>query len=329
MRINSPIKKSPDIFMATKPSTKKVNMPTNNLQWEAAALFNEYMSAVNPEMPKITIEAFDSALHETGNTRIIPLDLSHALKTNYPATTPNLMANFVRICEGDTIVTSAITSSELFYVIRGKGRSETEWGVTEWSTGDVFVIPATESVRHNATSNAAFYWINDAPVLRYLGVVPARANFSPAFFSHDRIRLELGRVRKDPRASFHNRIGVLFANPACPLTKTITPTLWTLYDVLPAGTVQLPHRHNSVAIDFCVSTGSETYTLIGNEIDENGRILDPVKVAWATGSVFITPPGLWHSHHNDSGEDAYVLPIQDAGLVTQMRILDIQFANKN
>lgn len=26
--------------------------------------------------------------------------------------------------------------------------------------------------------------------------------------------------------------------------------------------------------------------------------------------------GYWHSHHNESGEDAHVLPIQDAGLHT-------------
>ena len=315
--------------MAKKLGTGKENITSNNLQWGAAALFNEYMSAVNPDMPKVTIEAFDSSLYKTGNTRIIPLDLSPALKTNYPATTPNLMASFVRICAGEMIVTSAKTSSEMFYVIRGAGTSETEWGITEWSAGDVFVIPATKSASHKATSDAAFYWVNDAPVLSYLGAAPVSATFSPVFFSHERIIAELERVRKETKESSHNRIGVLFANPACPLTKTITPTLWTLYDVLPAGTVQLPHRHNSVAIDFCVSTGSDTYTLIGNEIDENDQIIDPVKAAWATGSVFVTPPGLWHSHHNESGEDAYVLPIQDAGFVTQMRILDIQFVEKN
>ena len=314
---------------ATKPDTVTENIPTNNLQWGAAALFNEYMSAVNPAMPQITTEAFDSSLHETGNTRIIPLDLSHALKTNYPATTPNLMANFVRICAGEMIMTSAKASSEMFYVIRGAGTSETEWGITEWSAGDVFVIPATESARHKATSDAAFYWVNDAPVFGYLGAAPARTTFSPVFFSHERIMSELERVRKEPDASFRNRIGVLFSNPACPLTKTLTPTLWSLYCVLPAGTVQLPHRHNSAALDFCVSTGSDTYTLIGREIDEHGRITDPVKAVWTTGSVFVTPPGLWHSHHNESGEDAYVLPIQDAGLVTQMRILDIQFVTEH
>lgn len=315
--------------MTIKQDAVKENIPFNNLQWSTAALFNEYMSAVNPEMPQNTIEAFDSSLHETGSTRIIPLDLSHALKTNYPATTPNLMANFVRIRAGEMIVTSAKTSSEMFYVIRGAGTSETEWGITEWSAGDVFVIPATESARHKATSDAAFYWVNDAPVLGYLGSVPARATFSPAFFSHERIVSELERVRKEPEASSRNRIGVLFSNTACQLTKTITPTLWSLYCVLPAGTVQLPHRHNSVALDFCVSAGPDTYTLVGREIDERGHIVDPVKATWTTGSVFITPPGLWHSHHNESEEDAYVLPIQDAGLVTQMRILNIQFVTAN
>ena len=31
---------------------------------------------------------------------------------------------------------------------------------------------------------------------------------------------------------------------------------------------------------------------------------------WVSGASFITPAGCWHSHHNESGEDAHVLPIQ-------------------
>ena len=45
------------------------------------------------------------------------------------------------------------------------------------------------------------------------------------------------------------------------------------------------------------------------------------------GAAFVTPPGYWHSHHNESGADAYVLPIQDAGLHTYLRTLDILFSN--
>ena len=34
------------------------------------------------------------------------------------------------------------------------------------------------------------------------------------------------------------------------------------------------------------------------------------------GGVFVTPPGWWHSHHNESDDVAWVLPMQDAGLYT-------------
>merc|ERR1712146_840497 len=46
----------------------------------------------------------------------------------------------------------------------------------------------------------------------------------------------------------------------------------------------------------------------GPELDEDGWGKNPIRVDWATNGVFVTPPGWWHSHHNDSGEDAWVLP---------------------
>ena len=36
---------------------------------------------------------------------------------------------------------------------------------------------------------------------------------------------------------------------------------------------------------------------------------------------------MWHSHHNESGKDAYVLPIQDAGLLTYQRVFEISFSH--
>lgn len=67
------------------------------------------------------------------------------------------------------------------------------------------------------------------------------------------------------------------------------------------------------------------------EVTIRRSVLIPVSVAnrvdWTTGSIFITPPGWWHSHHNDSQEEAWVLPIQDAGLYTHQRTLDIRFSD--
>ena len=48
---------------------------------------------------------------------------------------------------------------------------------------------------------------------------------------------------------------------------------------------------------------------------------------WKSGASFITPAGYWHSRHNESGEDAHVLPIQDAGLHTYLRTLDILYSH--
>jgi len=291
-------------------------------QWQSQAQVKEYMSAVNPPMPKIDVVDYPSSLHASGPTRIIPFELSKSLETTYSATTPNLMASYLRICEGDTLKTDAKATSQVFYVIRGKGRTQMKSGTIEWKEGDLFTLPAVPDALHTATADSAIYWVNDAPLLNYLGVQPTAERFEPVLYTKEFLSKELADVRKI--AEGRNRTGFLLSNPNFPITMTLTHTLWALYNVLPAGVTQKPHRHNSVALDFCVAAGENTYTLIGKDIDDEGNIINPVKAMWTPGSAFVTPPGWWHSHHNDSGEDAIVLPIQDAGLIMNMQVLDFQ-----
>jgi gentisate 1,2-dioxygenase len=66
--------------------------------------------------------------------------------------------------------------------------------------------------------------------------------------------------------------------------------------------------------------------MIGTELDSDGMIKDGHREDWKTGASFITPAGYWHSHHNESELQAHVIPIQDAGLQTYLRTLDIQFS---
>ena len=58
---------------------------------------------------------------------------------------------------------------------------------------------------------------------------------------------------------------------------------------------------------------------------ERGEIADPVRVDWEAGGAFVTPPGMWHAHYNASGAPAHLIPVQDAGLQTYLRSLDIRF----
>lgn len=292
-------------------------------QWEQQADFKEYMSAVNPNMPKIDVIDYPNTLHEEGKTRIIPFDLSKQLNTDYPATSPNLMANYLRICKNETLKTDAKVTSQMFYVIRGAGKTQMSHGTINWKAGDLFTLPGVPDALHHASEDTAIYWVSDAPLLKYLGVEPSEERFKPVLYTKERLCKELASVREEAKGK--NRTGILLSNPNFPKTMTLTHTLWSLYNALPAGVDQKAHRHNSIALDYCVAAGPKTYTLIGKEVDENGDIINPIKAMWKAGCVFITPPGYWHSHHNDSDEDAIVLPIQDAGLIMNMQVLDFQY----
>ena len=61
--------------------------------------YYEYTKAADPigsgAIPQIPFADFGSELHETGCTRIIPLDISAKLGCEGPATSPALCANFV------------------------------------------------------------------------------------------------------------------------------------------------------------------------------------------------------------------------------------------
>ena len=131
---------------------------------------------------------------------------------------------------------------------------------------------------------------------------------------------------RDPASAQANRLSVLLGNQFFPQTMTITHVIWAMFGRLPVGAVQAPHRHQSVAVDLVVDAKPGCYTLVGKTLGSDGRIKDGERFDWQPHAVFVTPPGLWHSHHNESGHPAHILPIQDAGLHTYLRTLDIRFA---
>eukprot|EP00978_Attheya_sp_CCMP212_P012281 scaffold30492_cov47-Attheya_sp.AAC.3 len=324
----------------------------------------EYTSAANPPMAAIPILSYPAELHETGETRVIQLDLKDHIQVPYSATSPNLLASYVRIIKGEKIQTRARATSQAFYVIRGKGRSDCGvHGVIPWATGDMVVIPRCPGpILHSAesTHDSSLYWVSDEPLLRYLGVMPSEDIFQPTVIRRETMLKEFEKLTHQPGVEHPNRMGILLGNtvtaarrpptspgdeasalfPEAPAsgTLTLTPTLWSLLNMLPPKDDQMPHRHNSVALDLCVFAPPEeegedgkklgVYTNMGPELGEDGMVKDPIRADWKSGSAFITPPGWWHSHHNETGEPAWVLPIQDAGLYTYQRTLDIRFSQR-
>jgi gentisate 1,2-dioxygenase len=296
-----------------------------------AARFHDYRYASNPladgTLPRIPGVRFGADLHEQGITRTLPLDASGLLACPGPATTPGLCANFIHVCPGDAHITDANATSQLFFVMRGSGSTALDGeGEFEWQAGDLFTLPARSRATHVAAADAALYWVHDEPLMRYLGVEATRRQFSPTLYRRSEIVKALDAVIRDPSSATANRQSVLLGSRMFPQTMTITHVVWAMFGILPVNAVQAPHRHQSVAVDLVVDAKPGCYTMVGRSLDADGRIKDGERFAWEPHAVFVTPPGLWHSHHNESGHPAHILPIQDAGLHTFLRTLDIRFS---
>ncbi len=301
----------------------------NRVDLAEDALYHEYTSAVSPHLPPVPIVLYKSKLHRAGPTRIIPLDLSSELGCAGPATGPTVSASYLRICANESLTSSSLASSQLYYVIRGKGRSASEYGVIEWRQGDVFVLPESGPVKHTADDDTALYHVNDEPLVTYLGSRPATPRFEPVLYPGDRAMSELKKVSEEPGAGTRNRNAIILGNRSMRQIKSATPTLWAAIVLMNPGEVQRPHRHNSIAVDIIISAEPGSYSLLGSAVDDEGNILNPHRVDWEPQAAFVTPPHLWHGHYNDSGKPAMVMAVQDAGFYEHLRTLNIQFTGLN
>jgi gentisate 1,2-dioxygenase len=299
--------------------------------WTGDARYFEYSRAANPvgsgHIPKIPLELFPAQRHGSINTGIVPFDISDQLGiADGPATSPALLASFIRIAPSASVATAPVATSELYRVISGSGYSEVDGRHLHWATGDFFVLPANCPAVHNASTDTTMYWVTDEPLLRHLGVAPTQQRFEITHFPAERVEAELTAIESSPHATDRNRLAVLLNTAPNELTQTVTHVLWAMYGLLPVEAVQRPHRHQSVALDLVGDCEPGCYTLVGRSLDADGEIVDPFRVDWEPNSAFITPPGLWHAHYNESDAPAHIIPIQDAGLHTYLRSLDIRFA---
>jgi gentisate 1,2-dioxygenase len=303
---------------------------------EAVALIYDYPQAANPVRPGLTeplpLQRWDAATHRRGPTAIHPLDLSAALRCEGPLTSPALAAHVLRILAGECLELAAVASSSLLVVLSGRGTLQRPAGpgseplTLAWGPGDVVVLPTGPTPCLQAAEESSLFWVHDGPLLRYLGVAPTAPRFRPALYRAERLEAELARLEADRSASRPNRLSLLLGHTDLPASRTVSHTLWAMLGLVPAGALQPPHRHQSVAIDLILDCDPGCYTLVGSELDGEGQIRNPRRIDWEPGGVFLTPPGLWHAHVNESGRTARLMPIQDAGLHTYLRSLDIRFA---
>ena len=303
-------------------------------EWADDARYFEYSKAANPigsgHAPQVPIVQFGPEVYIDKPTGVVPLDLSQQLGIKGGgATSPALLAKFVRIRAGEQIDTSPNATSQLYYVLYGRGFAAVNGRLVRWEKGDFLTLPAAARAVFYADAETAMYWVHDEPLLRYLGVDATRPMFRATKFRRTDAVAKLEDIASRPGANDKSRVSVLLANAEEEQSLTITHVLWAMFGVLPAGQEQRPHRHQSVALDLILDAPpSGCYTLLGTRLDERGEIADPIRVEWQAGGAFTTAAGHVARALQRDRYPAHLIPVQDAGLQTYLRSLDIKFTQR-
>ena len=253
--------------------------------------------------------------------------------------TPSLFVRYFHFKRNEILEDNLLdASSHIYYIVNGSGKTEIGKKNPKtfvWKKGDVLILPFTQKqVVHTSFEKSILFTCDDNPLFSFLNASPIEKRFEPLHYKCDDIMNAVKQFNSEKGAENRNRNGVLLTNTQMVKEKmnTLTHTMWSLMNMISPKTIQKPHRHNSIAIDLCTDIDDKAekeesvYTLMSKEIDESGNLIDPVKMHWKKNCTFVTPPGWWHSHHNETDQDAWVLPVQDAGLYTYQRTLNIEFS---
>ena len=290
---------------------------------EARGRFFNTGNAFNIVNPPVPDHAFTEeprrALGEATPTGLIACDLSAALGCPFPATTPLVLAHYGRIRAGETLTTDFAASGTIGYVIQGSGTTVCGAEQIAWSAGDVFVLPGGIAASHTAETTAVLWLVTNEPQLAFENLRSPAPGQSPTDLVHYRaaeIDRQIDMLYAVGRGGTTAGSALIFSAERQEATRNILPTLTAAMNSLPAGLVQPPHRHNSVAVSLVIQ-GENCFSLI------DGRRKD-----WSPWATTITPPVSVHSHHNDGAEQARFLIIQDGGIFYHARAMGFEFAEQ-
>ena len=128
----------------------------------------EYESNVNPDLINIPITTKNIVDCSFGITFI---DFSELYNVSYNATTPNLLASFIKLQEDKEITFQMNGSSHLFYIMKGSSEITIDDESFCLLNDDIFVTPCFEFIRikNIGSEELNIYYVNDSPLINYLG----------------------------------------------------------------------------------------------------------------------------------------------------------------
>ena len=239
------------------------------------------------------------------------------LKTNYPATTPHLLARYIRVAAGETQCLNLTTAGEIYYLLQGAGSIAKGEDLINWVEGDTVCLPGGgETVIASKDTDCVVYSVTDEPTLSWHGAQPPTTESSlieAVHYPGNEVMQLLTNVQQREAADDMTGRFVQLTNAGGQTTNTVTRTIGLAVNSLEPGGIQTPHRHNAIALTLCLG-GDDVYSMIEGE-----------KVQWQRHAVMVTPPAELHSHHNQGKDTMLSLVAQDGGVFYNARTIGFSF----
>ena len=204
-------------------------------------------------------------LYADGPSGIIPLDLSDELGiSDGPATSPALVANSVRIPAGERIATNPNATSQLYYVISGRGFSAVNGRLVRWEKGNLDAPADSHATFHADAGSDAVYWVNDEPFLRHLGAEATEPRFRATKFRRADAVARLEEIASRPNATTRAESASCWPMPRRSRHDDHSRLVGDVRSAA-AGSGAATTRNQSVALDL-ILTPSQAATRCGHPV---------------------------------------------------------------
>ncbi|MBB5695467.1 cupin domain-containing protein [Muricoccus pecuniae] len=281
----------------------------------ARARFFNSGNAFNIKLPPVPAADFAEVLAAAGApdspTGLYVCDQSEALGCPFPATTPLMLARYIRLRAGETLTLNLAATGLIIHALRGRGEAPD----LSWSPGDIFLLPGGQPTPLRATEDTLIWMVSDEPLLALGAALPGPAPLEAVHYPSAEIERQIAIIAGATTNPDTSGLAVIFSSDALEAARNITPVLTLSLNTLPPGMAQPPHRHNSAAITLFLQ-GENCHSMVGNR-----------RCPWALGTTLVTPPGDVHSHHNGGSTQARFLIVQDGGLHYHARTMGFAFAD--
>jgi gentisate 1,2-dioxygenase len=305
--------------------SEQAAVPGTSDRATSRARFVPVEEGFNIRRPALAPRAFlaerDLAFDTAGPSAAIPLDSSAALGTPQPATTPLLLASYLRIRPGEVLRTRPYATGEIHVALQGAGATTKADDRIPWQQGDVFLLPGGIAPTIHVAGGAepaVLYSVCDEPALRFLGAAPPRAGeaaVEATLWQVNVVRAELEELRARELLADAPGRAVNLSSARMASLATCLPSMTMTYNAIPPGDRQRPHRHNAAALVLVLEQGGSCSTI-------NDTI-----IPWSRHAVLLTPAGAVHDHANGPDDPwALALIAQDGGLHYHARTMGFAFA---